>query len=158
MISFENDPSELNTVIIRERATEWCVKPDRIGMVGFSAGAFLATDLAMDPRGTPLAFIAPIFGGETQGRRVPLDAPPLFTVVAQGRPDVAQCGRGPLCRLVQRRSPGGAAYLHPRRQRLWRRQAQARAASGPLDRSARRLAGGSGVRLSPRQLGFHYDQ
>jgi hypothetical protein len=37
----------------------------------------------MDPRGAPLAFIAPIYGGETQGRPVPPDAPPLFTVVAQ---------------------------------------------------------------------------
>ena len=54
--------------IVRERAAEWGVKPDRIGMVGFSAGAFLATDLAMDPRGAPLAFIAPVYGGETQGR------------------------------------------------------------------------------------------
>src|SRR5258707_1326046 len=52
-------------------------------MVGFSAGAFLATDLAMDPRGTPLAFIAPIYGGETRGRPVLADAPPLFTAVAQ---------------------------------------------------------------------------
>jgi dienelactone hydrolase len=69
--------------IVRERAAEWGVKPNRIGMVGFSAGAFLATDLAMDPRGAPLAFIAPIYGGETQGRPVPADAPPLFTVVAQ---------------------------------------------------------------------------
>lgn len=69
--------------IVRERAAEWGLKPDRIGMVGFSAGAFLVTDLAMDPRGAPLAFIAPIYGGETQGRPVPADAPPLFTVVAQ---------------------------------------------------------------------------
>jgi acetyl esterase/lipase len=52
--------------IVRERAVEWGVKPDRIGMVGFSAGAFLAIDVAMDPRGAPLAFIAPIYGGETQ--------------------------------------------------------------------------------------------
>jgi dienelactone hydrolase len=69
--------------IVRERAAEWGVKPNQIGMVGFSTGAFLATDLAMDPRGAPLAFIAPIYGGETQGRPVPADAPPLFTVVAQ---------------------------------------------------------------------------
>ncbi len=69
--------------IVRRRAAEWGLKPDRIGMVGFSAGAFLVTDLAMDPRGAPLAFIAPIYGGETQGRPVPADAPPLFTVVAQ---------------------------------------------------------------------------
>jgi dienelactone hydrolase len=69
--------------IVRARAAEWGVKPNRIGMIGFSAGAFLAADLAMDPRGAPLAFVAPIYGGETQGRPVPLDAPPLFTAVAQ---------------------------------------------------------------------------
>ncbi|HWX43047.1 MAG TPA: alpha/beta hydrolase [Blastocatellia bacterium] len=69
--------------IVRERAAEWGIDPNRIGMVGFSAGAFLATDLAMDPRGAPLAFIAPIYGGETQGRPVSANAPPLFTAVAQ---------------------------------------------------------------------------
>jgi acetyl esterase/lipase len=30
-----------------------------------------------------LAFIAPIYGGETCGAPVPADAPPLFTAVAQ---------------------------------------------------------------------------
>ena len=37
----------------------------------------------MDPRAAPLAFVAPIYGGETQGRPVPADAPPLFTVIAE---------------------------------------------------------------------------
>ncbi len=68
--------------IIRERAGDWGVDPARIGMVGFSAGAFLTVDLAMDPQGPPLAFIAPIYGGETRGRPVPKDAPPLFTCIA----------------------------------------------------------------------------
>jgi len=69
--------------IVRERAAEWGIKPDRIGMVGFSAGAFLAVDVAMDPRGAPLAFIAPSYGGETLGRPAPADAPPMFTAIAQ---------------------------------------------------------------------------
>jgi acetyl esterase/lipase len=69
--------------LVRERAKEWDVDPDRIGMIGFSAGAFLAADVAMDPRAAPLAFVAPIYGGETQARPVPADAPPLFTVIAQ---------------------------------------------------------------------------
>ena len=69
--------------LVRERAKEWNIAPDRIGMIGFSAGAFLAADVAMDPRAAPLAFVAPIYGGETQGRSVPADAPPLFTVIAQ---------------------------------------------------------------------------
>ena len=69
--------------IVRERAAEWSLRPDRIGMIGFSAGAFLTTDVALDPRAAPLAFVAPIYGGETLGRPVPPDAPPLFTVIAQ---------------------------------------------------------------------------
>ena len=68
--------------LIRERADDWGVKPDRIGMIGFSAGAFLAVDVAMTPD-TNLAFVAPIYGGETSGRHVAADAPPLFTAIAQ---------------------------------------------------------------------------
>ena len=69
--------------IVRERAGEWGVDRGKIGMIGFSAGAFLAADVAIDPRAAPLAFVAPIYGGETLGRPVPEDAPPLFTVIAQ---------------------------------------------------------------------------
>ncbi|HLZ85421.1 MAG TPA: alpha/beta hydrolase fold domain-containing protein, partial [Caulobacteraceae bacterium] len=69
--------------IVRERAGEFGVDPGRVGMIGFSAGAFLVADVALDPGGAPVAFIAPIYGGETRGRPVPADAPPLFTAVAQ---------------------------------------------------------------------------
>jgi acetyl esterase/lipase len=68
--------------IVRERADAYGLNPDRVGMIGFSAGAFLVVDVAMDPRGSPPAFLAPIYGGETRGRPVPADAPPLFTVIA----------------------------------------------------------------------------
>jgi acetyl esterase/lipase len=69
--------------IVRQRAKEWDIDPNKIGMIGFSAGAFLVVDVAVDPRAASLAFIAPIYGGETLGRSVPTDAPPLFTVIAQ---------------------------------------------------------------------------
>ena len=69
--------------IVRERSRQWGVEPDRVGMIGFSAGAFLVADVAMAPGGPPLAFVAPIYGGETRGAPVPADAPPLFTVIAQ---------------------------------------------------------------------------
>jgi dienelactone hydrolase len=53
-------------------------------MIGFSAGAFLVADVAMDPKGAKqIAFVAPIYGGETLGKPVPADAPPLFTCIAQ---------------------------------------------------------------------------
>ena len=69
--------------IVRERAAEWGLDPAKLGMLGFSAGAFLTADVAMDPRAEQLAFIAPIYGGETLGRPVPADAPPMFTALAQ---------------------------------------------------------------------------
>ena len=69
--------------LVRDMAADYGVDPAKVGMIGFSAGAFLAADVAMDPGGPPLAFVAPIYGGETRGRPVPADAPPLFTAVAQ---------------------------------------------------------------------------
>lgn len=69
--------------IVRERAKAWDIDPAKVGIIGFSAGAFLVVDVAVDPRAAPLAFVAPIYGGETLGRPVPADAPPLFTVMAQ---------------------------------------------------------------------------
>jgi len=68
--------------IVREREGEWGLRPGKLGMIGFSAGAFLVADVAMDPQAAPLGFVAPIYGGETRGKPVPADAPPLFTVIA----------------------------------------------------------------------------
>ncbi len=68
--------------LVRERAAEWGVNGDRVGMIGFSAGGFLTADMALDPGGPPLAFAAPIYGGETGDRPVPPDAPSLFIAVA----------------------------------------------------------------------------
>jgi acetyl esterase/lipase len=69
--------------IAREIAPRYGVRPETVGLLGFSAGAFLCVDLALDPQGDQPAFIAPIYGGETRGAAVPADAPPLFTAVAQ---------------------------------------------------------------------------
>jgi acetyl esterase/lipase len=70
-------------VVARAVAARFGVRPETVGLIGFWAGAFLAVDVAMDPRDDPLAFVAAIYGGETHGDPVPADAPPLFTVVAQ---------------------------------------------------------------------------
>jgi acetyl esterase/lipase len=69
--------------IARAEAARFGLHPGALGMIGFSAGAFLAVDVALDPRAAPLAFIAPIYGGETRGAPIPRDAPPLFSAVAQ---------------------------------------------------------------------------
>ena len=77
-----NDDGRRALALVRERAGEFGVKPDRIGMIGFSAGAFVTAAVAMDPGGAPLAFAAPVYGGTTGGKPVPADAPPLFLCIA----------------------------------------------------------------------------
>lgn len=78
--------------VVRERAKAWGVDPNKVGMIGFSIGACLAVDVAIDPRSAPLAFVAALYGGDS-GRTVPETAPPLFAVVAQD--DLL------VCRLVE---------------------------------------------------------
>jgi acetyl esterase/lipase len=70
---------------VRQHASEWGVSPDRVGIVGFSAGGAVTAGVALQyaPEGRP-AFVAPIYaGGATfQGVPVPPDAPPMFVAAA----------------------------------------------------------------------------
>jgi acetyl esterase/lipase len=77
-----NDDGRRALALVRERADVFGVNADRIGMIGFSAGAFVTAAVAMDPDGAPLAFAAPIYGGTTGGKPVPADAPPIFLCIA----------------------------------------------------------------------------
>ena len=77
-----NDDGRRALALVRERAGALGLNADRIGMIGFSAGAFVTAAVAMDPGGAPLAFAAPIYGGTTGGKPVPADAPPLFLCIA----------------------------------------------------------------------------
>ncbi len=69
--------------VVRERAAEWNIHADRIGMVGFSAGAHVTAGVALDhdAESRP-SFAAPIYGALWERVRVPEDAPPLFVAVA----------------------------------------------------------------------------
>lgn len=73
--------AEAAYALIVSRAAEWRVDPQRIGMMGFSAGAgaTMATTLHSDR--VRFAFIAPIYGG-MQAVEVPADAPPMFVAIA----------------------------------------------------------------------------
>ena len=68
--------------LVRADAAKWGVDPARVGMMGFSAGAFttLSVTSAAGPDAMP-AFIAPIYGRFVE-RPVPANAPPLFAVIA----------------------------------------------------------------------------
>ncbi|KXI30361.1 alpha/beta hydrolase [Paraglaciecola hydrolytica] len=64
-----------------ERADEWGVDKDRIGMIGFSAGAGLTMATTLQSKKVKLAFIGPIYGG-MGAVEVPKNAPPMFMAIA----------------------------------------------------------------------------
>ena len=70
---------------VRKHASDWGVSPDRVGIIGFSAGGAIAAAVAFNysPEGRP-AFVAPIYaGGASFGNAVvPADAPPMFIAAA----------------------------------------------------------------------------
>lgn len=73
--------------VVRQRAAEWHIDPHRIGILGFSAGATVANDVALhyDAASRPDFFgsIYPPLWGEPV---VPKDAPPLFVAAANDDP------------------------------------------------------------------------
>lgn len=71
--------------LIRRRAAEWHVDPNRIGMVGFSAGAMLTMTTAVAGEEARPAFLGDIYG-PVGAMTVPGDAPPLFVAVAVDDP------------------------------------------------------------------------
>lgn len=70
---------------IRQHAAEFGVSPDRVGIIGFSAGGTVAMGVAYQyaPEGRP-AFVAPIYAaaGRLKDLAVPADAPPMFIAAA----------------------------------------------------------------------------
>ena len=79
--------------LIRKRSAEWQVDPNRIGMVGFSAGAMLTLVTALAGDDAKPAFIAPIYG-PLAPVRVPADAPPMFVALAADDPLFGGSGMG----------------------------------------------------------------
>jgi acetyl esterase/lipase len=69
--------------LVRRGAAEWGIAPDRIGIMGFSAGGHLTTGVALayDADSRP-DFAAPIYSSPYEDINVPVDAPPLFIAVA----------------------------------------------------------------------------
>jgi acetyl esterase/lipase len=65
---------------------------DRVGMVGFSAGGYLATQMAMGDHAPD--FVASIYGAHIGGTQVPASAPPLFLALADDDPlrDLVRAG------------------------------------------------------------------
>lgn len=66
--------------LVREHASEWGIDPHRVGMIGFSSGAFLAADLAIGKANTRPDFVGLIYGGLRTP--TPSDASPAFIAAA----------------------------------------------------------------------------
>jgi len=79
--------------LVRARAAAWHVDPDRIGMLGFSAGAMLTMATALHGQDARPAFLGDIYGPLTPVK-VPADAPPLFVALAADDPLFGNGGYG----------------------------------------------------------------
>lgn len=74
--------------VVRQHAGEWNISPDRVGFMGFSAGAMVTSgallqkDIAARPN-----FAAPLYGGPFGEKApIPVGLPPIFLAWAQDDP------------------------------------------------------------------------
>ena len=79
--------------LIRKRSAEWHIDPNRVGMVGFSAGAMLTLATTTNGVDAKPAFIGTIYG-PLAPVNVPADAPPLFVALAADDPFFGNGGYG----------------------------------------------------------------
>lgn len=79
--------------IVRAHAAQWGLAPNRIGVIGFSAGGFLALDMALHSEaGARPDFIAAIYPLAPTPLVPPASNIPLFTVCAKDDPLVSPAG------------------------------------------------------------------
>lgn len=79
--------------LVRSRAAEWNVDPDKVGMIGFSAGAMLTLSTALYGKDVHPAFIGDVYG-PLAAVKAPSDAPPLFIAIAADDPFFGNAGFG----------------------------------------------------------------
>ncbi|HVW85256.1 MAG TPA: alpha/beta hydrolase [Bryobacteraceae bacterium] len=97
--------------IVRQHAKEWGVAADRIGLMGFSAGAILTTGVLTDyDAATRPSFAASIYGNSVEQSKVPADAPPLFILCAEDDPLLPSTGSANL--FAAWKNSGHIAELH----------------------------------------------
>ncbi len=93
--------------ILRQRTSEWGIDPKRVGVLGFSAGGYLAADLAIGDKTSRPDFVGLIYGGLRTP--VPPDASPAF--IAAAADDAFQPDDAVLLYRAWRKA-GAAAELH----------------------------------------------
>jgi acetyl esterase/lipase len=74
---------------VRTNAAKYAIFPDRIGVMGFSAGGMTTMGVVLQADGASRPnFAAPIYGASKADRPPPKDGPPLFLVHAEDDPTV----------------------------------------------------------------------
>jgi acetyl esterase/lipase len=68
--------------VVRQRAAEFGIRPDRIGMIGYSAGGAVLLSAVCGPAEARPNFAAPIYAAGAGTALPPAGAPPLFIAVA----------------------------------------------------------------------------
>ena len=79
--------------VVRAGADRWGVEPDRVGVLGFSAGAIMAIELGARPGPSQPDFIAAVYPSLVDFHPQP-PVPPLFVVTTNDDPLFAQRGFG----------------------------------------------------------------
>lgn len=74
--------------VVRQHAAEWGVSPDRIGFMGFSAGAMVTSGTVLQPDSAARPNFAALIYGAPFGKMpsIPKNLPPLFLAWAQDDP------------------------------------------------------------------------
>jgi acetyl esterase/lipase len=90
--------------LVRKRAAQWHIDPQRIGMVGFSAGAMLTLQTALKAEDAKPAFIGIIYG-PLDPATVPADAPPMFVALAADDPLFGGRGMGLIQSWISAKRP-----------------------------------------------------
>jgi acetyl esterase/lipase len=91
---FSIEDTKTALALVRKNAQQWPLDTDKIGLIGFSAGAMasLSTVMELSPKDMP-TFLALIYGPMT-AVDVPAGAPPLFAALASDDPIFGSDGLG----------------------------------------------------------------
>jgi acetyl esterase/lipase len=81
VIRLAGDDGRRAVRLVRERAADFGYKPDRVGLIGFSAGGMVTAEALFGPAETRPDFAAIIYGAR-EIKEVPSPAPPLFLAAA----------------------------------------------------------------------------
>lgn len=97
--------------VVRQHAVEWGISPDKVGFLGFSAGAMVTSGTLLQPDAAARPnFAAPIYGGPFGVMpSIPAKLPPIFLAWSQDDPLVL----GPVVRFYEAlKSAGHKPEVH----------------------------------------------